>query len=284
MNFVIVTGLSGAGKSKAIEMLEDIDFVCIDNLPPKLIPAFGQIIQKSEQDFKTAVVTDIRSGDGFRDLFDSLKELKNMGVAYKILFIDAEIGTLVNRYKETRRKHPLAKKYKDSVKDAIAAEREALEPVKQIADFTINTTHLTPKQLKDRVAGIFLENIQETMRIQCMSFGFKYGIPVDADVVFDVRCLPNPFYIDELRNLTGLNEEVSGYVMKFEQSEKFLAKLEDLIDYTIPLYRDEGKSELVIAFGCTGGKHRSVTFAEEMYEHINNKGFKVSVIHRDINK
>lgn len=284
MNFLIVTGLSGAGKSKAIELLEDIDYVCIDNLPPKLIPAFGQIVQKSEQDFKTAIVTDVRSGSGFKELFTSLDELKGMGIEYKILFMDAENKTLVNRYKETRRKHPLAKKYKDSVIDAIKAEREALDPVKQISDFTIDTTHLSSKQLKDRIAGLFLENLQQTMQIQCMSFGFKYGVPSDADLVYDVRCLPNPFYIDELRTLTGLNEEVRSYVMKFPQSGELLEKLLDIIDFSVPLYREEGKSELVIAFGCTGGKHRSVTFAEECYRHLKAQGLRVGVNHRDISK
>lgn len=284
MNFLIVTGLSGAGKSKAIELLEDIDYVCIDNLPPKLIPAFGQIVQKSEQDFKTAIVTDVRSGSGFKELFTSLDELKGMGIEYKILFMDAENKTLVNRYKETRRKHPLAKKYKDSVIDAIKAEREALDPVKQISDFTIDTTHLSSKQLKDRIAGLFLENLQQTMQIQCMSFGFKYGVPSDADLVYDVRCLPNPFYIDELRTLTGLNEEVRSYVMKFPQSGELLEKLLDIIDFSVPLYREEGKSELVIAFGCTGGKHRSVTFAEECYRHLKDQGLRVGVNHRDISK
>ncbi|MDD6808150.1 MAG: RNase adapter RapZ [Oscillospiraceae bacterium] len=284
MNFVIVTGLSGAGKSKTIEMLEDIDFVCVDNLPPKLIPAFGQILQKSEQDFKTAVVTDIRSGNGFKALFESLDELKNMGIEYKIIFIDADEKTLVNRYKETRRKHPLLNKYNDSVLDAVRAEKEILEPVRHVSDFVIDTTHLSAKQLKDRVASLFLENLQQTMQIQCLSFGFKYGIPSDADLVYDVRCLPNPFYIEELKNKTGLDECVSSYVMKYDKSKELLAKLEDIIDFSVPMYREEGKSELVIAFGCTGGKHRSVTFAEEMYKHLKENDLRVSVYHRDITK
>lgn len=283
MNFIIVTGLSGAGKSKTIEILEDIDFVCIDNLPPKLLPAFGQIVQKSEQDTKTAIVTDVRSGNGFRELFTSLGELRELGIDYKILFIDAANSTLIHRFKETRRRHPLSNKYKD-VSEAIEAEREIMEPVKQVADFIIDTTHMSPKQLRERIAGLFLENLQQTMQIQCMSFGFKYGIPADADLVYDVRCLPNPFYIDSMRSLTGLNEEVSSYVMKFEQSKELLKKLEDIIDFSIPLYREEGKSDLVIAFGCTGGKHRSVTFAEAMYAHLKDSKLPVSIIHRDIAK
>lgn len=283
MNFIIVTGLSGAGKSKTIEILEDIDFVCIDNLPPKLLPAFGQIVQKSEQDTKTAIVTDVRSGAGFRELFTSLGELRELGIDYKILFIDADNPTLIHRFKETRRRHPLAGKYND-ISKAIEAEREILEPVRQVADFIIDTTHMSSKQLRERIAGLFLENLQQTMQIQCMSFGFKYGIPADADLVYDVRCLPNPFYIDSMRSLTGLNDEVSSYVMKFDQSKELLKKLEDLIDFSIPLYREEGKSELVIAFGCTGGKHRSVTFAEAMYNHLKDEGLPVSVMHRDITK
>lgn len=283
MNFIIVTGLSGAGKSKTIEILEDIDFVCIDNLPPKLLPAFGQIVQKSEQDTKTAIVTDVRSGNGFRELFTSLGELRELGIDYKILFIDAANSTLIHRFKETRRRHPLMNKYKD-VSEAIEAEREIMEPVKQVADFIIDTTHMSPKQLRERIAGLFLENLQQTMQIQCMSFGFKYGIPADADLVYDVRCLPNPFYIDSMRSLTGLNEEVSSYVMNFEQSKELLKKLEDIIDFSIPLYREEGKSDLVIAFGCTGGKHRSVTFAEAMYAHLKDSKLPVSIIHRDIAK
>lgn len=283
MNFIIVTGLSGSGKSNVINVLEDIDFVCIDNLPPKLIPAFGQIVQKSEQDTKTAIVTDVRSGSGFRDLFSSLDELRNMGIDYKILFTDADDKTLAHRYKETRRKHPLSNKYKN-LSEAIAAERLILEPVKQMADFTIDTTNTTTKQFRERIAGLFLENLQQTMQVQCMSFGFKYGTPADADLVFDVRCLPNPFYVDDLRPLTGLNEEVSSFVMKYDQSKEFLKKLVELIDFTLPLYREEGKSELVIAFGCTGGKHRSVTFAEEMFEHLQEGGIPVTVMHRDITK
>lgn len=283
MNFIIVTGLSGSGKSNVINVLEDIDFVCIDNLPPKLIPAFGQIVQKSEQDTKTAIVTDVRSGNGFRELFASLDELKAMDIDYKILFTDADNSTLAHRYKETRRKHPLSGQFRD-LSEAIAAEREILEPVKQIADFTIDTTHTTTKQFRERIASLFLENLQQTMQVQCMSFGFKYGTPTDADLVFDVRCLPNPFYVDSLRSQTGLNEEVSSFVMKYDQSKEFLNKLKDLIDFTLPLYREEGKSELVIAFGCTGGKHRSVTFAEEMYEYLKEKDLPVSVMHRDITK
>ncbi len=284
MEFLIVTGLSGSGKSKAVEMLEDIDFVCIDNMPPKLLPAFGQIVLKSPPESKFAVVVDARAGTGIKQFAGALDELNEMEVSYQLLFLDCEDTVLINRFKETRRRHPLAKKYNQSMTEAIAAEREMIAPFKQRADFSIDTTYLSAKQLKDRIAGLFLGHGEKTLRIQCMSFGFKYGLPTDADLVFDVRCLPNPFYIPELKNQTGLDEPVSSYVMEFEQSQEFLEKLVDLIDFTLPLYQEEGKSELVIAFGCTGGKHRSVTFAEAMSKHLREKRIHCSTIHRDIQK
>ena len=284
MEFLIVTGLSGAGKSKAIAMLEDIDFVCIDNMPPALLPAFGQIVLKSESDFRTAVVVDVRAGESFNSLSDSLDELTNMGVDYKILFIDCEDGPLINRFKETRRRHPLSKKYNNSLGDAIRAEREIMAPIKERADYVIDTTHLSSAQLKERIVGQFLGNCERGLFIHCMSFGFKHGIPADADIVYDVRCLPNPFYIPELEFKTGLDKEVADYVMQFETSQKLLDKIIDMTDFSLPLYAEEGKSELVIAFGCTGGHHRSVTFAEAMYKHLQEKGFKTTVIHRDITK
>lgn len=284
MEFVIITGLSGAGKSKAVEMLEDIDFVCIDNMPPKLLPAFGQIVLKSPADSKFAVVVDVRAGSPIKTFEGALDELTDMDVPFQLLFIDCEDSVLVNRYKETRRRHPLAKKYNQSIQDAIAAERELIEPFKLRADFTIDTTHLSAKQLKSRIAGLFLGSGEQTLRVNCMSFGFKYGLPSDADLVFDVRCLPNPFYIPELKEKTGLDEPVSSYVMQFDQSKVFLQKLTDLLDFTLPLYQEEGKSELVIAFGCTGGKHRSVTFAEAMSKHFREANIHCNTTHRDIQK
>ena len=284
MEFLILTGLSGAGKSKAVEMLEDIDFVCIDNMPPKLLPAFGQIVLKSPPESKFAVVIDVRAGSEFKAFSGSLDELEEMGVPFKLLFIDCEDSVLVNRFKETRRRHPLAAKYNQSIGDAIAAERTMIAPFKQRADFTIDTTYLSAKQLKDRIAGLFLGSGEQTLRVQCMSFGFKYGLPADADLVIDVRCLPNPFYIPELKNLTGLDEAVRSYVMDFDDSKEFLQKLTDLLDFSFPLYREEGKSELVIAFGCTGGKHRSVTFAEAMAAHLREENIHCNTTHRDIQK
>ena len=284
MEFLILTGLSGAGKSKAVEMLEDIDFVCIDNMPPELLPAFGQIVLKSPPESKFAVVVDARAGKGFDDFAGALDELGEMGVPFRLLFMDCEDGVLMNRFQETRRRHPLAGVYNQSISEAIAAEREMIAPFKQRADYSIDTTYLTSKQLKDRIAGLFLSSGDQTIRVQCMSFGFKYGLPADADLVFDVRCLPNPFYIPELKDLTGLDEAVTNYVMEFDQSKEFLRKLTDLLDFTLPLYLEEGKSELIIAFGCTGGKHRSVTFAEAMARHLRDRNVHCSTTHRDIQR
>ncbi|MEG0979366.1 MAG: RNase adapter RapZ, partial [Oscillospiraceae bacterium] len=226
MELIIVTGLSGAGKSKAVDILEDIGFFCVDNMPPKLVPAFAQLLLKStEQAEKAAIVIDIRAGNNFNDLFASLDAIKEMGGNFKILFIDASNDTLINRYKETRRKHPLSNKNKGSIDSAINAEREVLRPIRQMADYIIDTSHLKPTQFKERVASLFLENIKSIMPIQCMSFGFKYGIPADADLVFDVRCLPNPFYIDELKKLTGIDEPVRNYCMKWEQAKALVPKI-----------------------------------------------------------
>lgn len=287
MELIIVTGLSGAGKSKAVDVLEDIGFFCVDNMPPKLMPAFAQLLtnQAEQPTSKAAIVIDIRAGSSFNDLFKSLESINEMGCNYKILFIDASNEVLINRYKETRRKHPLSSKHRSSIISAIEAERGVLNPIRLKADYIIDTSHLKTTQLKERVAGLFLENVKSLMPIHCMSFGYKYGIPVDADLVFDVRCLPNPFYVDELKNLTGLDKPVSDYVLKWEQAKKLAPKLLDMMDYLIPLYREEGKSELNIAVGCTGGKHRSVTFAELLYKHlIDQPGNNVTVSHRDIKK
>lgn len=284
MEFLIITGVSGAGKSKAVEMLEDIDFICIDNMPPKLLPAFGQIVLKSPPESRFAAVVDVRAGSDFSEFEGSLDELDAMAVPYRMLFIDCEDTVLMNRFKETRRRHPLARQFNQSIGEAIAAERDMIAPFKLKADYAIDTTYLSSKQLKDRIAGLFLGSGEQTLQVQCMSFGFKYGVPSDADLVFDVRCLPNPFYVPELKDLTGLDDAVSDFVMDFETSRTFLEKLTDLIDYTLPLYQEEGKSELIIAFGCTGGKHRSVTFTEAMARHLREQNIRCNTTHRDIQK
>lgn len=285
MDFLIVTGLSGAGKSRAVDALEDIGFFCIDNMPPKLIPRFAEIALQSEGKLsKVAVVTDVRGGEMFNDFQEAMDLLNGVGVGYKLLFLDCNDQILMTRYKETRRKHPLIDSADASVEKAVAAERCLLMYARERADYIIDTSHLSPMQLKERISNLFLENIDNSMLINCMSFGFKYGAPAEADLVFDVRCLPNPFYVDGLKNKTGLDREVSGYVMDWPQAAELLHRLTDLVDFLLPLYLSEGKSQLTIGFGCTGGKHRSVTFAERIYAHLSDQGKRVAVNHRDITK
>ncbi len=285
MELVIITGLSGAGKSGGVNALEDIGFFCADNMPPKLIPTFTNLILNSKEvRERVAIVTDIRVGGSFNDLFNALDELKAMDCPYKILFFDANSEVLIRRYKETRRKHPLVDSYNGSLIEAIDAERITLQPARQIADYIIDTSNLTVKECKERVSGIFLDNPTKSMSIHCISFGFKYGIPTDSDLVFDVRCLPNPFYESHLKEHTGLEKPVIDYVMKWEQAKTLIDKLYDLIDYLVPLYRAEGKSQLVISIGCTGGRHRSVVFSELIREHLSDAGLLLSINHRDIKK
>ena len=285
MDFVIVTGMSGAGKSRAVDALEDIGFYCIDNMPPKLISKFAEICLQSDGKIsRVAIVTDVRGGELFQGLFDELDHLKDQEFSYKLMFLDASDAVLMRRYKETRRRHPLLDVVHGSIENALKSERLLLKPARERADYIIDTTHLSAAQLKERISNIFLDNIMTGMLINCTSFGFKYGPATEADLVFDIRCLPNPFYVDELKKQTGLDQPVRDYVMKWPQSIELLNKIVDLVDFLIPYYLDEGKSQLVIAFGCTGGKHRSVTFAEYLYKHLSDKGHKVTVNHRDILK
>lgn len=285
MDFLIVTGLSGAGKSRAVDALEDIGFFCIDNMPPTLLMKFTEILNQAGSKLnKVAIVTDVRGGELFANFIDELDQLKQLDIKYKLLFLDCDNQVLIRRYKETRRKHPLLDSVSPSIEDAVIKERRILMQAHERADYIIDTSCLSAIQLKERINNIFLDNITNSMLINCMSFGFKYGAPSEADLVFDVRCLPNPFYIDELKPKTGLDSDVYEYVMKWDQSKELFAKLVDLIDYLIPLYLGEGKSQLTIAMGCTGGKHRSVTFAEKIYKHLLDDGKKVAVNHRDILK
>ena len=286
MELVIVTGLSGAGKSAAVDALEDIGYYCVDNMPPELIPTFAELIIKSnEHRDRVAVVADIRLGASFSSLFSVLGDLENMNVQYKILFIDADNDVIMRRYQETRRKHPLADMYDSpSIAEAIAKERELLLPARQRADYIIDTSQVKSSQFKERVANLFMDDASKAMKVYCISFGFKYGAPKEADLVFDVRCLPNPFYVPELKNHTGLDEEVRKFVLKFAQAQGLKVKLLDLLDYLLPLYRSEGKSQLTIAVGCTGGKHRSVVFAELINKHLLENGAYSSVFHRDMNR
>ena len=285
MEMLIITGMSGAGKSRMIDTLEDIGFYCVDNMPPMLISKFAELASQSENNInKMAVVVDARSGRLFQEFYREMDLLVERGIEHKLLFLDCSNDVLMRRYKETRRKHPLFDEGTPSIEQAIQKEREMLRPARERADYVIDTTHLAPIQLKEKVTAIFLDNISTGMLINCMSFGFKYGPASEADLVFDVRSLPNPFYIKELKFKTGITSEVQEYVMSWPQSQELLKKLIDLIDFLIPLYVAEGKSQLVIAMGCTGGKHRSVTFAEMVYRHLLDQNRKVTVNHRDISK
>lgn len=285
MELIIVTGLSGAGKSRTVNALEDIGFFCVDNMPPKLISKFVEIGMQSKGEIeRMAVVTDIRGGELFDGLFEELDLLRSKEFEYKLLFLTASDEVLIRRYKETRRKHPLVGTLCNSLEEAVKQERKIMSNARERADYILDTSLMSNAQLKERICKLFLDNIATGMMINCMSFGFKYGDPTYADLVFDVRCLPNPFYVDELKHKTGLNAEVKDYVMQSQDSAVLFDKIKDLIDFLLPLYLNEGKSQLTVAFGCTGGKHRSVTFAELLYQYLTDKGNKTSVNHRDINK
>ncbi len=286
MQLLIVTGMSGSGKSCVMDVMEDIGYYCIDNLPPKLIPRFVDLCRQSESGLsKLAVAVDIRSGDMFTEIFHAWQAMKSQeDVDVRVLFIEASDEVLIKRYKETRRKHPLDERFNGNLHHAIKYEWEQLSQLREIADYYIETSNSSANQLKDQIKSIFLDKRSDSLIIKVMSFGFKYGVSTESDLVFDVRCLPNPFYIDELRNHTGCESCVRDYVMSFEQSQVLFRKLTDLIDYLIPLYINEGKSQLVIAFGCTGGKHRSITFAELMAKHLSENEYRVQKYHRDITK
>ncbi|MBE6889294.1 MAG: RNase adapter RapZ [Ruminococcaceae bacterium] len=284
MEFVIVTGLSGSGKSSAVKVLEDIGYFCIDNMPPQLIPDFAAMCNENNEISKVAIVTDIRGGAMFFKLEDSITKLHLRGIDVKVLFLEASREVLIKRYKETRRKHPLDEASGGDIGKAVDAEMELLGNIRENAEYIVDSSLLSTGQLKEQIAGLFLEKASDAMMVSCMSFGFKYGAPGEADLVFDVRCLPNPFYIPELKEKTGLDKEVRDYVMSFPQSATLRDKLFDLIDFLIPHYVSEGKSRLVIAFGCTGGKHRSVTFAELTAAHLRRKELKVRMLHRDAAK
>lgn len=285
MELLFVTGVSGAGKSRAMDVLEDLDFYCVDNMPPKLVPTFLELINSAKESYeKVAIATDIRGGDFFKDFGETLNALIEKDIDYRIIFLDCSEGELLKRYKLSRRRHPLMETSDKNIKNAIDKEKDMLNAVRGRADIVIDTTFLSPVQLKERLLNVLKSDSSDGMMIYCMSFGFKFGSPSEADLMFDVRCLPNPFYIPELKNKTGLEKEVNEYVMASNGSKELLVKFEDLIDYLIPLYEAEGKSQLVIAYGCSGGRHRSVTFAEKTALHLREKGFKPIVSHRDIEK
>lgn len=285
MALLIVSGLSGAGKSLAVHALEDIGYFCIDNLPPALLGKFIELSQQSQEPVeKLAVVMDIRGGDDYSGIESALDWLVKNSVPYKCLFLDARTEVLERRYKETRRMHPISIKNKIPVGEAIRKEREILAPFAAGADYVIDTSVLTTAQLKDRVVSLFTADQNKGMVLNLVSFGFKYGLPKDSDLVFDVRCLPNPFYIPELKHKTGLDKEVYDYVLQFGAAQDLARDLKQLLKTAVPMYIQEGKSQLTIAFGCTGGKHRSVTFALLMADYLTQLGYTPTVLHRDIQR
>jgi UPF0042 nucleotide-binding protein len=285
LSLIIVTGMSGAGKSVVANALEDIGFYCIDNIPPSLIKPVAELSSLGDNEMrKVAIVTDIRGGKMFKDVIPTLNALKESGHDIKLLFLDASDEKLITRYKETRRRHPMAGDTGMSIADAVKAEREMLMPLMDISDYCIDTTKTSTANLKERVTGLFLSDISEGMTVQVLSFGFKNGCVSEADIVFDVRCLANPFYVEELRPLTGLDIPVKDFVLNIPETKELADRLLSLIDYSVPLYCKEGKSELVIAIGCTGGKHRSVVFAELVAEHLKKQNYHTVVNHRDISK
>ncbi|MGI6070471.1 MAG: RNase adapter RapZ [Blautia sp.] len=286
MRFVIVTGVSGAGKSSALKMLEDAGYFCVDNLPIPLIEKFVSLIYDADPDRfqNVALGVDVRSGQALDELEFILNSIASQGYKFEILFLDANDQVLIKRYKETRRTHPLAAGGR--VDSGIRLEREQLKFLRTRADYIIDTSNLLTRDLRSEIFKIFVENEEfGNLMVSILSFGFKYGIPSDSDLVFDVRCLPNPYYVDELRPLTGENQEVYDYVMSAEVSKTLAEKLEDLITFLIPQYAHEGKTNLVISIGCTGGKHRSVTIARELYRRLSGKlDYGLRLEHRDMEK
>lgn len=286
MRFVIVTGMSGAGKSTALKMMEDMGYFCVDNLPVPLIPILADSLHTPGAEMnKTVLGVDIRSGHSFKELEKVLQDLDERKFEYEILFLEASDDVLIKRYKETRRFHPLSGK-QERVDKGIEKERKELQYLKEKADYLIDTSHMLTRELKNQLSKIFVENKEyKNLYVTVLSFGFKYGIPSDADLVFDVRFLPNPYYIEELRPKSGNDKEVRDYVMNNEKAGAFLTKLVDMINFLIPNYITEGKTQLVIGIGCTGGKHRSVTLANALYEAINcQEHYGVRIEHRDIGK
>jgi UPF0042 nucleotide-binding protein len=285
MRFVIVTGMSGGGKATAIHMLEDAGFYCVDNLPVSLIEKFTELISMPDSEITKVVLgVDARAGQSFEGVAGIIDSLKERGTPVEVLFMDCNDQTLIKRYKETRRIHPM-NAVGDRLEDGIAKEREVLSEIKKKADYVIDTSSLLTRELKEELDRIFVKNEgYNSLMINVLSFGFKHGIPSDADLVFDVRFLPNPYYIDELKHKTGNDKPVQDYVKSFPACQEFIDKLTDMLEFLIPGYVKEGKYQLVVAIGCTGGQHRSVTIANELYERLKNLGgnFGLKLTHRDV--
>ncbi len=284
IQLLIITGLSGAGKSNAMKVFEDLGFFCVDNLPPALLPKFAELcLQSDGRVRKAALAIDVRGGEFFDDLFTALAQLEEMGFDYEILFLEAADDVLVRRFEETRRKHPLGQA--GGVLEGIRAERRRLQAVKEQADKLIDTSTLSVRDLREEILGTFVHGEHEkTLTVSVVSFGYKYGIPLDADLVFDVRFLPNPHYDETLRPLPGSSEEVRRFVLGQEATREFMTRLTDFMDYLLPQFIAEGKAHLTVALGCTGGKHRSVVLGNELTRYLRHQGYKVRVRHRDVRK
>ncbi|MBE3584082.1 MAG: RNase adapter RapZ [Limnochordaceae bacterium] len=282
IQFVLITGLSGAGKTEAIRSFEDLGFFCVDNLPPALLPPFTELVARTGSITRVAVVCDIRGGLFFDHLYQALEDLERHGSHYQVLFLEASDEVLVRRFKETRRRHPLAPEG-GSILDGVREERKRLEGIRGRASRIIDTSHLAPRELKERIATAFLGEGGErrALLISILSFGFKHGVPLDCDLVFDVRFLPNPHWVESLRPLTGLDPAVVEYIFRWPLSCQFMEKLYDFISFVLPHYVSEGKSQLVIGIGCTGGRHRSVAVAQRLGERLEADGYQVRVSHRD---
>ena len=285
MEFLIITGLSGAGKSRAADVLEDLDYYCVDNMPIALMPRFAELcIATAGRYEKVALVTDVREKDGFGQLLDTIDELKERGFDCKILYMDADVRTLIRRYKESRRPHPLAS-HGSSVETAVYKEIELLSPIKERADFVVNSANLTLGMLQSKLFSLFAgEGAKREIDVTVMSFGYKHGLPMDADLVFVVRFLPNPYYVEELRPLNGLDLPVAEFVFSYQQTRTFMEKITDTLDFLLPLYIEEGKLGLTVAIGCTGGHHRSVAIAAALCDHLKAEGVRAVNFNRDIEK
>lgn len=283
MQFTIVTGMSGSGKTRVIRYMEDMGYFCIDNMPPMLIPKFAEMITSVQGKFSNvAIVVDMRVGDMINELLEQVAELRRNDCNVRILFLNADDETIVNRYKESRRSHPIDNT--NGLLASIRQERKILSKLMNEADYVIDTSRLSNAELLNELKEIYASKSTASMEVNVMAFGFKYGMPMDADLVFDVRCFPNPFYIDELKPKTGNDKEVQDYVMSFPTAVQFLDKLCDMMEFMIPLYMEEGKVSLTIAIGCTGGKHRSVTMTNKLAEFLKTLKYKVNVSCRDLGR
>ena len=282
--FLIVSGKAGSGKTQALNALEDMGFFCVDNVPPTIIPVFARMSQQLGRFPRVVVVTDVRAGDTSEEIAQCLEDLDNCGIRYSILFLECSDEVIERRYRETRRKHPLIDASDGSISGAIKLERYMLNSIREVADYRIDTTNLSVKQLREQLISLFAEEPASIMNVRFISFGYKYGIPQESDLLFDVRSLPNPFYEDDLKEKTGLDNDVSKYVLDSESSEKVIECIESLLSTQLPLYMKEGKTQVVISIGCTGGRHRSVSVAELLCRYVSSLGYEAITVHRDIGK